>query len=59
MFDLTDNYYEDYNYNLSVNSPDITDEEIKQIISHKAVESYSILYEAKGSYKIKRFRQNS
>lgn len=52
MFDLTNNYYEDYNYNLLI-SGDLKTEEIKKIVSNDTVESYSILYNTDGTYKIK------
>lgn len=52
MFDLTNNYYEDYNYNLLI-SDDLKTEEIKKIVSNDTVESYSILYNTDGTYKIK------
>ena len=52
MFDLTNNYYEDYNYNLLI-SGDLKTEEIKKIVSNDTVESYSILYNTDRTYKIK------
>ena len=52
MFDLTDNYYEDYNYNLLVSGALKTDE-INKIVSNNTVEDYSILYGTDGTYKIK------
>ncbi len=52
MFDLTDNYYEDYNYNLSVTG-DLKKDEINKIASNNTVENYSILFSADGEYKIK------
>lgn len=52
MFDLTNNYYEDYNYNLLI-SGDLKTEEIKKIVSNDTVESYSVLYNTDGTYKIK------
>lgn len=52
MFDLTNNYYEDYNYNLLI-SGDLKTEEIHKIVSNNTVENYSILYNTDGTYKIK------
>lgn len=52
MFDLTDNYYEDYNYNLLISGSLKTDE-INKIVSNNTVENYSILYSVDGTYKIK------
>ena len=52
MFDLTNNYYEDYNYNLLI-SGNLKTEEINKIVSNDTVESYSILYNTDGTYKIK------
>lgn len=52
MFDFTNNYYEDYNYNLLVRG-DLTEEEVNKIISHNTTKNYAILYEAKATYKIK------
>lgn len=52
MFDLTNNYYEDYNYNLLISGA-LKTEEIKKIVSNDTVESYSILYNTDGTYKIK------
>ncbi len=52
MFDLSNNYYEDYNYNLLV-SGDLKTDEINKIVSNNTVEDYSILYDADGTYKIK------
>lgn len=52
MFDLTDNYYEDYNYNLLISGSLKTDE-INKIVSNNTVEKYSILYSTDGAYKIK------
>ena len=52
MFDLTNNYYEDYSYNLVI-SGDLKTDEINKIISNNTAENYSILYNAEGTYKIK------
>lgn len=52
MFNLTNNYYEDYNYNLLV-SGNLKTDEINKIVSNNTVEDYSILYGADGTYKIK------
>lgn len=52
MFDVTNNYYEDYNYNLLIRG-NLSDEEINKMVSHNTIQSYSILYEAEAIYKIK------
>jgi len=55
-FDLTSNYYQDYQYNLLIRG-DLTEEEIHKIVSHPTVENYSVLYEAEKIYKIKNLQQ--
>ncbi|HJJ16297.1 MAG TPA: ABC transporter permease [Clostridiaceae bacterium] len=53
MFDLTGQYYEDYNYNFIVESSKFTDEEINKIVKQESVESYHILYQPKRMYEIR------
>lgn len=44
-FDLSLNYYEDFNYNYIVRTRDLSEEEINKIISLDNIDSYSILSE--------------
>lgn len=53
MFDLTGQYYEDYDYNFIVESSKFTDEEINKIVKQESVESYHILYQPKRMYEIR------
>lgn len=53
MFDLTGEYYEDYDYNFIVESSKFTDEEINKIVKQESVESYHILYQPKRMYEIR------
>lgn len=53
MFDLTGQYYEDYDYNFIVVSSKFTDEEINKIVKQESVESYHILYQPKRMYEIR------
>ena len=53
MFDLTGQYYEDYDYNFIVESSKFTDEEINKIVEQESVESYHILYQPKRMYEIR------
>ena len=54
MFDLTGNYYTDYNYNMELNLGTITDEEMNQIVTQDNIERYTILYKQEsGVLKIK------
>lgn len=53
MFDLTGQYYEDYDYNFVVESSKFTDEEINKIVKQESVESYHILYQPKRMYEIR------
>ena len=54
VFGLTDNYYEDYDYNLIVNNNDLTEDEINNIISLNNIEEYHMLYDSvEGLLKIK------
>lgn len=54
MFDLTGDYYTDYNYNLELNLGTVTAEEIKQIVTQDNIERYTILYnQSDGVLKIK------
>lgn len=52
MFDLTVQYYKDYDYNLIIKIDDLSKEEISSILKHEYIDEYHILYEAKNSYKI-------
>lgn len=54
MFDLTGDYYTDYNYNMELNLGTVTAEEIKQIVTQDNIERYTILYnQSDGVLKIK------
>ena len=54
MFDLTGDYYTDYNYNMKLNLGTVTAEEIKQIVTQDNIERYTILYnQSDGVLKIK------
>ena len=54
VFGLTDNYYEDYDYNLIVNNNDLSEDEINNIISLNNIEEYHMLYDSvEGLLKIK------
>ena len=53
MFDLTGQYYEDYDYNFIVESSKLTDEEINKIVKQESVESYHILYQPANTYEIR------
>ena len=53
MFDLTGQYYEDYDYNFIVESSKFTNEEINKIVKQESVESYHILYQPKRMYEIR------
>ena len=53
MFDLTGQYYEDYDYNFIVESSKFTDDEINKIVKQVSVESYHILYQPKRMYEIR------
>ena len=53
MFDLTGQYYEDYDYNFIVESSKFTDEEINKIVKQESVESYHILYRPANTYEIR------
>ena len=53
MFDLTGQYYEDYDYNFIVESSKFTDEEINKIVKQESVESYHILYQPANTYEIR------
>ncbi len=57
MFDLTEQYYEDYDYNLCIDSSKLTDEEISKIVKQENVESYHILYQTRSTYKIRDLSQ--
>lgn len=47
MFDLTGHYFEDYDYNFEITSNlnNISQEQIKKIVSYESVEEYFMLYE--------------
>ena len=54
MFDLTGDYYTDYNYNMELRLGTVTTEEIKQIVTQDNIERYTILYnQSDGVLKIK------
>ena len=54
MFDLTGDYYTDYNYNMKLNLGTVTAEEIKQIVTQDNIKRYTILYKQnEGFLKIK------
>lgn len=52
MFGLTNNYYEDYNYNLLIRG-ELKDDEIRKIVSNQSIKNYTILYETRENFKIK------
>ena len=51
MFDLTNNYYENYHYNVLIRG-DLTDQEINDILAHQTIQNYSVLYMAEETYHI-------
>lgn len=53
MFDLTGNYYEDFEYNMKIYLPEDNKDELNKILSLDNIESYNILYNFSGGIKIK------
>lgn len=53
MFDLTGNYYEDFEYNMKIYLPELNKEDINKILSLEHIESYNILYNTESYIKIK------
>lgn len=55
MFSLSGNYYQDYNYNISVSASNrqISDEIAQKIITHQSVESYSLNYNERDDLDLK------
>ena len=54
-FDLTGNYYEDYDYNFEISSGihDLTDEQISKLVTNENVQEYFMLYEPKDHESLK------
>lgn len=53
MFDTTNEYYKDYDYNIQIHADEIENEDVEKILSQDNIKQYSILYRAKESMKIK------
>ena len=49
VFSITGNYYQDYNYNISVNGGNgkISEETAEKIITNQSIENYSLIYNEK------------
>ncbi len=53
MFDVANNYYKTYDYNLSISGINIKESDVDKILSLKNVSNLHILYETKNTLKIK------
>lgn len=53
MFDLTDNYYEDYDYNIKIYCSEDNQEEIEKITKLNNIDEYFILYQNANFLRIK------
>ena len=53
MFDLTGEYYTDYDYNFIIDDSKLTDDTIDRILKQESVKEHHILYQSWDAYKIK------